>query len=842
MGGKYSKVVNDYFPDLKVLQNLNLDSIRKKINNIAKESDREGVYFLTKADIVQVFKGEISDVHIYQCMLVFDYNQNGRISSLDFWGALVMFSAGSNAEKVKYCWEMLDLNGDGFLSFNDIVVLIICVTRGIAKMRGYMLMSPDFIDRYLVEAFRVNKKMLNENGEMPMSEFRTFLLSDELTVQYLAALGTAEVPVDAAALVIKRADLLKEAVHIESQIAELVCEIESLDGSVLDIARKERGGDLKLVKISEQDKAEIEQENLRKLQELVEMDTQKELKSLQAAAEANVANGSRPATATQSDYAAGHSAVAVVAPASTTYPVASHGMPIESSFSGSPNVHLTICASDKEFSAKGGKGKGTKGKEKSASDYYKGRPVSPKYMTRGIKSIAIPKNHPCNKMIPSVVSIFDDDDDDAADGGADENGDDTSTTINIYSERFRQKLRDLWIKLPHFQDFMTELDEYTLVVLFGRAGVDITYDEATKLLKLLDRSQLGRYDFDNLVRMYRIHSGDIVKPTDDDNKPPGTLSVSGQRAKQSADWTAFTHYWRDIFYWSKNTMSDYLQKAADMRAAIDSVEFHDTALKYVNPLRPDKSSGSGGAVSGAAGKELNFIMKLVEFRNMTSRKPSDIALRYYFNHPERSVVSNSQLPSANTSRSPSRQGLSSKQQGRVGPGSRKTNSSGPASSNGTGTGAIAGNDGDEDDDDMGFAAAFSQAKSKTFKKRSGNNGDDENADDDDTVVYDEEGPVSAAETLPQYKTRRLDDVKEWKMSMKFTVTANPFTNLSTKRPKESSRVKTKDGANYIEDFLHLQSQDMLGLSELAARERGETELRMRLQQSELLRRRRQQRQ
>lgn len=41
------------------------------------------------------------------------------------------------------------------------------------------------------------------------------------------------------------------------------------------------------------------------------------------------------------------------------------------------------------------------------------------------------------------------------------------------------------------------------------------------------------------------------------------------------------------------------------------------------------------------------------------------------------------------------------------------------------------------------------------------------------------------------------------------MTSNPLTNLSTKRPKDSSRIQYKNNKKYIEDINNLQSQDLL---------------------------------
>jgi hypothetical protein len=46
----------------------------------------------------------------------------------------------------------------------------------------------------------------------------------------------------------------------------------------------------------------------------------------------------------------------------------------------------------------------------------------------------------------------------------------------------------------------------------------------------------------------------------------------------------------------------------------------------------------------------------------------------------------------------------------------------------------------------------------------------------------------------------MDDIEDWGMKLKFNISAAPFTNLTTKRGRESSRIKSKEGRDYIEDY------------------------------------------
>jgi hypothetical protein len=165
MGGKYSKVVNPYFPAPLVLEGMTLADIKSKIAEVAKVKQKAGIYFLSKSDIAWALS-KLNEIQLYQIITLFDVSENGNIPSLDFWGALAMLSEDSNDDKINFCFKMMDLNNDDHLSYNDLVIAMNCVTRGVAKMRGYAVMPQEYLDKMALEAFRVCKKALNEHGEI----------------------------------------------------------------------------------------------------------------------------------------------------------------------------------------------------------------------------------------------------------------------------------------------------------------------------------------------------------------------------------------------------------------------------------------------------------------------------------------------------------------------------------------------------------------------------------------------------------------------------------------------------------------------------------------------------
>ena len=167
---------------VKIALTMNLVILRSKMllvaqsNRFAKTS---AIYFLTIEDIRIVFPG-LSDTQIYHLYKVFDLSKKPileegaeekivgaavipdviserniheiRIGSLDFWGGLALLATDGIDEKVNFCFRLMIaiedystgiIDENPYLSFNDIIVLMICVTRGVAKLKGFINIPPE---------------------------------------------------------------------------------------------------------------------------------------------------------------------------------------------------------------------------------------------------------------------------------------------------------------------------------------------------------------------------------------------------------------------------------------------------------------------------------------------------------------------------------------------------------------------------------------------------------------------------------------------------------------------------------------------------------------------------
>lgn len=76
------------------------------------------------------------------------------IGSLDLWGTLAILTNDSVNDKLLFCLRLIDPNpitsAAISASYNDLFVLILCITRGIAKLKGFDAIPVTIIDSILV--------------------------------------------------------------------------------------------------------------------------------------------------------------------------------------------------------------------------------------------------------------------------------------------------------------------------------------------------------------------------------------------------------------------------------------------------------------------------------------------------------------------------------------------------------------------------------------------------------------------------------------------------------------------------------------------------------------------
>lgn len=182
-------------------------------------------------------------------LLSVDGERVQRVGCLDFWGALALASIGSGEDKLSFCCRLIDTNRDEYLSLNEVVILLICVTRGLSRLKGFQIIPEDILDRIATLSFHEGRKKLRIDGEISIASFISFALANDTCRTYLATIGAKVPPVDAASMVVKHTHILKELSHVRFRIAETLHKIE--EQQMILAAQNQRGGDLPLLKLAE---------------------------------------------------------------------------------------------------------------------------------------------------------------------------------------------------------------------------------------------------------------------------------------------------------------------------------------------------------------------------------------------------------------------------------------------------------------------------------------------------------------------------------------------------------------------------------------------------------------
>lgn len=254
--GPYPKGFKD-----NLLCNIDLKFVRGKVKQFYKvKKGRMTQYndlFISQSEVQHILK--LTPRQSYELFNLLDHEKLRRIPVFDLWGALALATSNSMGEKITFLFELIDFNRDEFISALDLQTMLICATRGLARLKN-IERPPDKILREITNKAMTSKStVLNEHNEISPPDLRVFMSSSDACRKYFSNLGTNIELQDDSKLVQQRADLLLELAEVEYQIRDtkfqLGCEIEDEK-----VYTQERGGDHELLRISESQLASLGKE------------------------------------------------------------------------------------------------------------------------------------------------------------------------------------------------------------------------------------------------------------------------------------------------------------------------------------------------------------------------------------------------------------------------------------------------------------------------------------------------------------------------------------------------------------------------------------------------------
>ena len=248
MGSNFS--TGAFRPEILNFVNRDLIYIKSRVYRFRKMLDRnfEEDTFITKRQLQWIL--QLNDLDTYYVFKLFDTGNKGKISRIEFFGALALATSDSPNDKIGFCFTLSDDDGDEHLSQVDFETAVLCVTRGFSCLKEIAFPSIKTIKKLSNELFKKKSTVLNEKGCVCIRDVRAFCFANDQCRTYFASLGTAVEAHDSGKLVRQRADLLAELAAIEVNIGKLKALVAD---SVNDkhAYQVERGGDSALLKLND---------------------------------------------------------------------------------------------------------------------------------------------------------------------------------------------------------------------------------------------------------------------------------------------------------------------------------------------------------------------------------------------------------------------------------------------------------------------------------------------------------------------------------------------------------------------------------------------------------------
>lgn len=184
MGNKQSKLSQDQLAELEKNTRFEKKELKQWYKGFVRDCPSGQLDQETFAKIyTQFFPFGDSTTFASYVFSVFDNDKNGTIDFREFITALSVTSRGDLDEKLKWAFQLYDIDGDGFITYDEMLAIV----TSIYKMTGAMVKLPEDED---TPEKRVNKIFdtmdFNKDKQLTYEEFAEGSKKDPSIVQALS--------------------------------------------------------------------------------------------------------------------------------------------------------------------------------------------------------------------------------------------------------------------------------------------------------------------------------------------------------------------------------------------------------------------------------------------------------------------------------------------------------------------------------------------------------------------------------------------------------------------------------------------------------------------------------
>ncbi|KAK1940821.1 Neurocalcin-delta B [Phytophthora citrophthora] len=122
---------------------------------------------------------------------LFDSWEAGKVDVMEVFAVIIVYCDATMEEKVPLLFELFDFDHSQDISQAELVLLMLCTTRGLCKVAGLPRPATDELEDLATEAFSKIDK--DQSGQISLAEFTEWVLNERSVMVFLAKFANTRV-------------------------------------------------------------------------------------------------------------------------------------------------------------------------------------------------------------------------------------------------------------------------------------------------------------------------------------------------------------------------------------------------------------------------------------------------------------------------------------------------------------------------------------------------------------------------------------------------------------------------------------------------------------------------